>query len=346
MSRPLTHLLAASAILTLTAVATADAATKPRIEAVEGKQYRLTKQHGPWMVVVASLSDREGQGESEGKSAQEAADELILELRQIGIPAYAFAMEKSSRVLQSAGGRQSRIEAGGQISVLAGNFSGPTDDAQKTMKWIKSYFPKCLAEGGVWQQTPGRPGPLSGAFLSVNPLLSPDEVITLAKRTPDGRRAIADREKLLRKLNAGNRYPLSSVRGSHSLCVARFEGKSVTVAQNEEVALLDFLSDNDLDESGLMARDLCEAMRQHGYEAYLWHDQFRSVVTIGSFNGPGDSRINAFRKRFARDFQTDEDGNLIAAPFARLGGFGEKGDVERIWPLLASPQPIEVPFAD
>ena len=61
------------------------------IEAVRGKNYTLTKAHGPWMVMVNSLRNRPKDQRSEGMSAEEAALELVYELRQRGIPAYTHA---------------------------------------------------------------------------------------------------------------------------------------------------------------------------------------------------------------------------------------------------------------
>ena len=66
---------------------------KTKIEAVKGKKYEITKRHGPWMVMVASLKDVPEDQRKElenGLSAQEAADQLVYELRKRGIPAYTY----------------------------------------------------------------------------------------------------------------------------------------------------------------------------------------------------------------------------------------------------------------
>ncbi|MEO1982620.1 MAG: hypothetical protein ABGZ24_19090, partial [Fuerstiella sp.] len=62
-----------------------------QLEAVQGKRYRLTSQHGPWMIMVAALRDvPEERRIDGGLSAWEAADRLVYELRRRGIPAYTF----------------------------------------------------------------------------------------------------------------------------------------------------------------------------------------------------------------------------------------------------------------
>jgi hypothetical protein len=65
------------------------------VEAVRGKKYPLTKKHGPWMIMVASIRDvEEDRRVKDGLSAEEAADELVYQLRQLGIPAYTYQLEE------------------------------------------------------------------------------------------------------------------------------------------------------------------------------------------------------------------------------------------------------------
>ena len=99
------------------------------IEAVKGKEYTITKQHGPWMIMVASFSQvRDENFRKEGFTARQAAVELVHELRKKGIPAYVFEqdaklgeIETNNRMQQ----RERRVYTAqrNMISVLAGNYS-------------------------------------------------------------------------------------------------------------------------------------------------------------------------------------------------------------------------------
>ena len=63
------------------------------VEAVKGKRYKLHRNCGPWMVMVGSFQEVPLQRRvNGGLSAQEAADELVFELRKQGLPAYSFEL--------------------------------------------------------------------------------------------------------------------------------------------------------------------------------------------------------------------------------------------------------------
>src|SRR5271166_3403812 len=64
------------------------------IEAVKGKHYKLTKRHGPWMIMVASFIKPPVDRRGEGLSPEEAAQQLVYELRLHHIPAYIFRQEE------------------------------------------------------------------------------------------------------------------------------------------------------------------------------------------------------------------------------------------------------------
>lgn len=278
-----------------------------RIEAVKGKKYKLTKRHGPWMIMVASLRDIPESRRSKGLSAQEAADELVYELRRRGIPAYTFSQESVIQRFNTLDrlGREERRSYAAQramISVIAGNYSDSEDKiAQKTLKYVKNFHPEVLTENGVYKKTPGQPGPLSGAFLTINPLLSPQEV---AQRKQD---------PLIAKLNSGIEYSLLTNKGKYSLVVASFYGNSVTKTatarfQNAS-ASKDLKVSNSLDQAAENAWTLAKALRNaknynfpagtpRNIDAYVLHEKYRSIVAVGSFDSADDPRIAAYAKIF------------------------------------------------
>lgn len=287
-----------------------DMARAARIEANPGKRYELTTRHGPWMIMVANFHTTAEDGiTKEGKSPEQAADELVLELRQRGIPAYVYETEPESQpfTTQDAYGRPVRrknLRRVKSVGVLAGNYSSLDDDtAQSTLKWIKDYDPKCLKEGVVYvpredvrKRNGGRPTPLTAAFLTINPMLNPEEV---ASRNID---------PLLLRLNHRERHSLLENKGKVTLIVASFAGKVKAVSgqsgdgvrENQDSGgLTGFLKDNDLDDAAQQARALALALRQAEHvDAYVWHDRYESYVTVGAFSSENDPGIAAMRARF------------------------------------------------
>lgn len=291
-----------------------------KIDADPNKRYRLTKRHGPWMIMVASMRDvPEERRSKHGLSAQQAADRLVLELRREGIPAYTFsqkqALDQVSTIARRSGEKSTRSYVAQQdrVVVVAGNYPSPTDEtAQATLAYLKrtkdlrdgrKAFQARLSllndpeSGAVYRHTPGRPGPLSRAFLMPNPLLSPDEII-------GGRR-----DPLLIKLNSDMEHSLTACPGKYSLVVATFRGKS-SMHVNRSILessanKLDAKLGTTLDDAALNAWRMTQALRRArsvGYDrdfpAYVYHDRYQSIVTIGSFDSPTDPRIAMLTKQF------------------------------------------------
>jgi hypothetical protein len=272
-----------------------------RIDANPAKQYTLTPEHGPWMVMVASFQSTSEDGETKvGKKPEEAAHELVLELRRKGIPAYVHAVNHAAGevLTKDRFGRQVRrrnLHQSGSVGVLAGNYQSIDDTdndgevAQRTLNWIKAYNPECLKDGVVFQKTKARPTPLAGAFLTMNPLMHPDEVA--AQRSVD---------HFVLKLNHGERNSLLENPGKFTLVVATYAGKSgietpLGFGGNGDK----FTTDDDLDIAAQEARDLAATMRQvENVEAFVWHDRYHSVVTVGSFSSSTDPAIAAMKARF------------------------------------------------
>lgn len=376
----------------------------PRIEAEKGKQYRLMKGHGPWMIMVANFRDIpktrveiengrairvKNERYREGHSAQEAADNLVHELRLEGIPAYTFSQSDVPDEVDTVDrfGRQRSatiLAQNGRICVLAGNYQSTEDKiAQRTLNHIKTKFkPKYLEgkdavnkrkkfagifreelkNGGVFVRTPGKPSPLAGAFLTINPLLTPEEA------------ASRNRDPLLRKLNAGGKYNLLDNPGRFTLVVATSYVKSnVTKDSNQfEKALKNFQLSNDLDETMTTAWQLAHTLRegkvpfrpgggqtdgqvpfsvtgqgvaQQNFEAYVFHDRYGSIVTVGSFNSVNDPAIEKYKKIFGakvrKNLQTGQ--NVLIAEVMTLPDPKNNGRTLRSWIFDPSPRLIEVP---
>jgi hypothetical protein len=287
----------------------ADAA---RIDATKGRQYKLTKQHGPWMIMVASLARPHSARRVEGMGPQEAADLLVYELRRKGIPAYTFKMERVWESLQSRDrlGRDSIRQIRSQkesICVIAGNYKSQKDRvAQRTLEYIKRIKPSFWKDQEAFRPTPGQPSPLSGAFLSVNPLLTSEE---LAERKHD---------PLLLRLNSGE-YTIAENKGQYTLVIATFTGRSRTgVGESRIQEIADSFKVSQTlygaaDRAWKIAKMLREGHfkgKQEGrtFEAYVFHDRYKSVVTVGSFQTPNDPRIAHLANLFGAKTQMAANG--------------------------------------
>ena len=321
-------------ILSLLALCYA-AEASARIEAIKGKRYELTKQHGPWMIMVASLHSIPGKS----PTADEAADALVYELRRKGIPAYVFHQDEAVDKINTRdryGRAQERAYTARQdrVCVIAGNYPSIEDRiAQKTLEYVKTVNPKSWEEHGVFRKTPGRPGPLSGAFLTINPLLSPEEV---AKKKHD---------RLLVRLNSASEYALYRNPARFTVVVATFQGQSTTKIGTEgvEAAERSFEVGSTLDDAAEDAENLVSLLRSRqsaqmlqpnlahlldgqSFDAYVFHDRYRSIVTVGEFDSPEDPRIpelmrlfGAKTKRNAETGQTVMTGEIITLPNHRPG---------------------------
>jgi hypothetical protein len=352
-----------------------------KIEAVQGKQYGLTKKHGPWMILVASFHAASPDGTvREGKTPQQIADELVYELRQRQIPAYTFAMSAEDEAVQTIdrlGREETRtfLTQQDHISVIAGNYPSSTDEtAQKTLAYVKKLHPDCLQQKGVtYLRTNRRKGPLGGAFLTVNPLLTPEEV------------RAGQRDPLLVKLNAGGKYSLYDNKGEYSLVVATFTGKKLAHIGDsnsaEAHAAFSLTGDtskagsdgfgrfwkkdqeSDLNAASASAWELAVCLREReNIEAYVWHDRYQSVVTVGSFESPNDPAIKKYLMVFAPSPITQASattGDQVVFPGApsrnfgvaagggnkiyAVSGFGEQGNENRLWAFDPTPVMIRVP---
>ncbi|MFM9964622.1 MAG: hypothetical protein ACKV2Q_25745 [Planctomycetaceae bacterium] len=292
----LSRLLMLCVGLTVLGLATPGAAKDKKIEAIKGKKYELGTEHGPWMIMVASLSEPPPGMRVDGPTKEQAANDLVYELRKKGIPAYTYEQKEEIQPLGTInrGGRTMRREVKAKdhrICVVAGNYDTAEESiAQQSLNWIKTFNPKELTEHASFHATPGRPGPLSGAFLTINPMLSANEI---AQRKID---------PFLLQLNAGRKYSLLSNPEKYSLVVATFRGNSnlLSKAGDSEVQI-----GNSLDESGFKAEILCHALRERTlhrgrqYEAYVWHERDRSLVCVGGFVSDKDPAVPATYAVFA-----------------------------------------------
>ncbi len=311
-------------LLAIAFAAIAGPVSAARIDATENRTYRITKKHGPWMIMVASFSERHEDVRVDGLSPSDAASQLVYALRKRGIPAYTFRMSEAdhNNLGMDALGRTRRTRTPVQnnsVSVIAGNYPTVDDStAQKTRNFIKRLSLKDLnleswTNGGglVFRQTPGQPGPFSGAFLTINPLFTSEEV------------AKTKRDPLILRLNGNSEYSILRNKGKYTLAVATFKGRSQTgIGEREYKKVSDlFEPSSTLDDAAERAWSVAKMLReglfsgsQQGrtFEAYVYHDKFQSLVTIGSFDSPQDPRLNQLANIFRAKQHKGTNGKAFA----------------------------------
>ncbi|MGL4944546.1 MAG: hypothetical protein ACRC46_15300 [Thermoguttaceae bacterium] len=262
------------------------------VDADPNKDYRLQESNGPWLISTASFS---------GSSAESDAKELVLELRKkYGVAAYLHHMTFEPEMDNGAVGRPKFLKAPQheEWAVLVGDF--PTiDDPRltKTLKTIKSAKPDCLniKEGkgkslnfGQWRQVvlpqveeASVSGPMSRAMAITNPLL-PKDFFTRGGTV----------DSFIVSINSRAEYSLLSNPGRYTVRIATFTGKTIIdqeqikdhVAGKRDVFATSKSGMTDLDKAALAATKLCAVLRQKGYEAYIYHDRYESIVSIGAFD--------------------------------------------------------------
>ena len=302
------------------------------IENVRGKQYNLTTRHGPWMIMVTSFRNVRESQFKDGLSAEQAAAELVFELRELGVPAYTYSQDAIKGEIETRdrlGRGDHRIFAAQRdmICVLAGNYESIEDKVgQKTLNYIKKFHPKFLKDvksGAILRADANQRGPLVGAFLTINPLLKPEEVV----------QKHVDKE--IKMLNSGIAFPLVKNPHKYTVRVATFSGKSVTPLGNSSYRGLEQRFDREIgrpngynivwageDAEHLTAflRRTKAAQKAQGIDdAYTYHDKFQSIVTVGSFDSPDDPRIQLIKQyygpKLVPDMQLLQKLQLPGQPF-------------------------------
>ncbi|MBI3466209.1 MAG: hypothetical protein HY000_24610 [Planctomycetes bacterium] len=289
-----------------------------KVEADPKKDYALSKKEGPWMIMVASFSARTP---AERDAASKLAKTLVLELRRdYGIPAYTFKMKsdfgkdlRQVRLSSSYRARlgmdavdaerdgvdeddvetglsQARVREFDQVAVLAGNFAD-NEQASRTVKKVKTWYPKTMREV---RRVPRKfkDKPLWTAMVTPNPYL-PKEAIR--SREPD---------RLLLQMNSGP-FSLYDCPGRYTLMVASFAGRELVEYHKSRLdAFTEKLEHEDSDRlqrAAVDAFELAQALRSKGWDAYVFHDRFASIVTVGGFQDP-DPR-DAGKARYLQAFE-------------------------------------------
>jgi hypothetical protein len=327
-----------------------------QIDADPNKEYALTEDQGPWMIMAATFTGREAEKQSRA---------LVLELRSAyKLPAYSYKMHFDHQATTGRGvdryGAPRKMkylhnEELNEIGVLVGNYPANDDpEAQKTLKRLKYTTPKCMdvkalaAEGrevapplAGWRwlvenkfvPETERRGPMGHAFIISNPLV-PNEYFK-----PRGL------DKLVVSMNKPLKYSLLYCPGKYTVKVATYTGRTVSDPGEIQAIEKGKKIDSQLEAAEVKAHQLCEALRAKGYEAYEFHDRYSSMVTVGSFDSVGSPRadgkieINPQVHAIMETFGAEKSVAGASAP-----AVGRPKNIGNL-PLDVQPLPVEVPRA-
>ncbi len=264
------------------------------VDADAGKEYRLTEDQGPWMILATSFA---------GPGAEQQAQTLVLELRKkfnieayIHRQSYDFTQPVVGLGVNRYGGpkmmRHANAAKFDELAVLTGNFEDVNDPKlEKMLTEIKYARPGCLDVSKTKNSTQRfiglrelqrrltpdpdkkQQGPMGNAFVTRNPLL-PQEYFV-----PQGL------DPFVESMNRDKEYSLLKNRGQYSVRVAAFRGES-TMKANEA----DKLPSKKLEDAAVKAHELTVLLRKKGVEAYEFHDRYESIVTVGSFESIGSKQ--------------------------------------------------------
>ncbi|NND97341.1 MAG: hypothetical protein HKN47_08445 [Pirellulaceae bacterium] len=257
-------------------------------------RYELTEEDGPWMVLATTFV-----GHNAKQSAETAAEEIRSELR---LPAFIYRekFDFTGR-LEDANSQSRRMRYANAYqydayAVLVGEYDTVEHPSiERDLKALKSFSlsvyqdPNAVKEEintstpattikafshKLFQSRKGRnKGPMANAFVTRNPML-PEEYFSAPKV-----------DSFVRQLNDGKDFSLLDCDGKYTVVVCTFEGLGTIVDGKKEK---DFVPSIDrLDKYAADAGKMVKQLRQKGDEAYQFHDRYRSLVTIGSFETLG-----------------------------------------------------------
>lgn len=325
-----------------------------KLEADPNKDYPLTENHGPWLILCSTFL---------GEDAEAQAKQLVQELRaEFKLAAYVhkqkwdFSTPVGGRGFDKHGDpkkmKYRNYQDREEIAVLVGDFpSGDDPEGRKILDRIRYAHPRCLDPNYIAAQKQenaralsgwraalssntseaNRRGPMAKAFMVTNPLF-PDDYFK-----PKGL------DPLVEKMNEGAEFGLLKAPGRYSVKVATFQGSSLSMPK--EVAAVEKGQkslNSRLEAAAQQAHLLTIALREKGYEAYEFHDHASSIVTVGSFASYGTPRqdgkieIDPAMHKVIQDFsptrQASVGGRTEFKPRALVG-----------IPFDVQPMPVEIP---
>ncbi|MBL8800209.1 MAG: hypothetical protein JNM56_40385 [Planctomycetia bacterium] len=285
-------------------------------------QFPIVPEAGKSLILVHSFK---------GPKAAEQANELAAAVRRDHkLPAYVFAKGREERLKQQQHLEELRKKYGQSrfpierieehYAVLVGGYKDAETaranlDSVRRLKPPEKYFisgervqpgKSDKGEEGVFIQQI-KINPFNSAFVVDNPTIPKDQRADSKKADP-----------LMKKLNEDENYSLFQCKKPWTLVVAVFQGLPVVQAAGTSPSVMDKLLGRNAGEqlaaSALNAHNLAEALRKLGFEAYVLHTRYNSVVTVGAYDTKDDRRMQQVQEALHNRFKLDGGMQFMAQP--------------------------------
>src|SRR5262249_21306690 len=129
---------------------------------------------------------------------------------------------------------------------------------------------------------------------AVNPFLRAFAVRNPTLKKGDSARDVQDLA-MLQRLNADEGYSLLNCRKPFTLAVKQFQLPTVVESRGTPPGFWQKLglggSSAKQDPAKESARNLAEGLRKRGWDSYVLHTRFTSIVTVGAYDGVNDPRL-------------------------------------------------------
>jgi hypothetical protein len=256
------------------------------VEADPDKVYALNEKNGPWLILLCSFNT------NRMKDAANKANTLVYELRKnFKLKAYVFAGEfnlnlkndlRTDPKLRNSDKSRARNKIYAkegvftEYVVLVGDYQSP-DELQNDLEKIRNISPECMFK--MFPKSVNRqPFPM--------PLAVPNPIVPASYIAQSD-----DKNKFIERLNEKRDFSLLSCPRKYTVQIATFTGRSIFIRDNINNNNNDLNSklfgrekQTQLKLAEVSAEKLCKALRKQGIEAYQFHDQFSSIVTVGGFD--------------------------------------------------------------
>lgn len=327
----------------------------PSAEADPAKTYELSEEDGPWLILASNFV---------GEGSKQRAEKLVLEIRDdLGLPAYIYrekfdftgTINRDARTAKAVRyANRYQYEA---YAVLVGEYDSVSHpNLERDLEAIRTAQPKVYQDTDdiaaetdrsnpvttvksitekLLKARRGKPrGPMGHAFVTRNPIL-PEEYFAAPKV-----------DSFVSQLNEGLKYSLLKCDGKYTVVVKTFEGLGTIVDGKKDKEFEPSVSR--LDKFAADAAKMTSELRSQGVEAYQFHDRFRSIVTVGSFDTLGrelpDGRFEYATE--IRKVMRNYSAFNVPPELARQVPAGSKGVASNnvaMIPFDVEPTPIAVP---
>lgn len=300
------------------------------VEADPNKDYHVTPDVGPFMIIVTSYS---------GADAAKFAHALCYEIRSsYHMPAFIYNRGAEERRQQDEALRQKRkqqqewfaqngyqpdslpplkryrIEE--QYAVLVGSFKD-MDAARKELTRIKKLDAPKSVPLDVWNvngqeqgqkkdgNTQVKVNPFAQSFVVRNPTV---------KFEPEPEKP----DPFLKELNAGEEFSLLQVKKPWTLVVKDFYGQTVIQPQSAPDSFMKKLFGDKkrslLDAGAHDAHEIARGLRLMKLDAYVLHTRWGSVVTVGAYDSKDDPKLLQMKQVLQEHQQLAPNLHLFANP--------------------------------